>query len=65
MTHIGKHFVIQVLLDEEIMGEGEGRSKKEAEQGAAKEAYEIIKRAGPLVNKVLEKSLSSWMNENT
>lgn len=26
-----KHFVIQVLLDEEIMGEGEGRSKKEAE----------------------------------
>ncbi len=42
-----KHFVMQVMLDEEVMGEGAGRSKKEAEQVAAKEAYELIKRADP------------------
>jgi len=40
-----KRFVVQVLLDDEVMGEGAGRSKKEAEQGAAYEALELISRA--------------------
>ena len=40
-----KNFVVQVILDDEVLGEGEGKSKKEAEQGAAKEAYLLIKRA--------------------
>lgn len=40
-----KRFVVEVLFDNEVMGEGEGRSKKEAEQAAAREALEIIARA--------------------
>ncbi|MBS1705236.1 MAG: ribonuclease III [Armatimonadetes bacterium] len=39
-----KRFRVQVLFDEEIMGEGNGRSKKEAEQAAALNALEIIER---------------------
>lgn len=35
-----KRFVSQVVIDEEVMGIGEGRSKKEAEQKAAKAALE-------------------------
>ncbi|MFO7298730.1 MAG: ribonuclease III [Actinomycetes bacterium] len=31
-------FVAEVVIDGEVMGRGEGRSKKEAEQGAAEEA---------------------------
>lgn len=33
-----KRFVMQVRLNEEILGTGEGKSKKEAEQSAAKQA---------------------------
>lgn len=40
-----KRFTVQVLFDNEIMGEGWGRSKKEAEQCAAKDALEVINRA--------------------
>lgn len=40
-----KRFVVQVLFDHEVMGEGTGRSKKEAEQSAALDALELIERA--------------------
>ena len=39
-----RRFVVQVLFDSEVMGEGEGRSKKEAEQAAARDALELIAR---------------------
>lgn len=40
-----RRFVVQVLFDDEVMGEGAGRSKKEAEQAAAGDALEVIERA--------------------
>lgn len=40
-----KRFTVQVLFDDEVMGEGSGRSKKEAEQSAASDALELIERA--------------------
>lgn len=40
-----RRFVVQVIFDSKIMGEGSGRSKKEAEQSAAKDALELIERA--------------------
>jgi ribonuclease-3 len=40
-----RKFVVQVLFDNEVMGEGVGRSKKEAEQLAAQEALLMIERA--------------------
>ncbi len=40
-----KRFIVEVLFDGEIMGEGTGRSKKEAEQSAAKSALELIEIA--------------------
>jgi ribonuclease-3 len=40
-----KRFAVNVMFDDEIIGEGSGRSKKEAEQAAAKDALEIIERA--------------------
>ena len=40
-----KRFSVQVLFDDEVMGEGTGRSKKEAEQAAACDALELIERA--------------------
>lgn len=40
-----KRFTVQALFDDEIMGEGSGRSKKEAEQAAAQDALELIQRA--------------------
>lgn len=40
-----KRFIVQVLFDNEVIGEGTGRSKKEAEQFAAKDALELIERA--------------------
>ncbi len=40
-----RRFTVQVLFDNEVMGEGTGRSKKEAEQSAARDALEIIDRA--------------------
>lgn len=39
-----KRFAVQVLFDDEVIGEGTGRSKKEAEQAAAQEALEVIQR---------------------
>lgn len=33
-----KHFISQVIIDDEVVGSGRGKSKKEAEQNAAKEA---------------------------
>ncbi len=39
-----RKFVVQVLFDNEVMGEGSGRSKKEAEQAAAQDALELIER---------------------
>jgi ribonuclease-3 len=38
-------FKVEVLLGDEVMGTGKGRSKKEAEQAAAKSALELIERA--------------------
>jgi ribonuclease III len=40
-----RKFMVQVMFDEEVMGEGRGRSKKEAEQEAAREALELIESA--------------------
>ncbi|MBL8086790.1 MAG: ribonuclease III [Chthonomonas sp.] len=40
-----KRFHVQVMFDNEVMGEGTGRSKKEAEQAAALAAVEMIERA--------------------
>jgi ribonuclease-3 len=39
-----KTFVIEVTLEGEVMGTGSGRSKKEAEQAAARDALELIDR---------------------
>ena len=39
-----KTFVAQVLLNEEVIGEGSGSSKKRAEQDAAREALEKLKK---------------------
>jgi ribonuclease-3 len=40
-----RRFTVQVLFDDEVMGEGTGRSKKEAEQSAASDALQLIERA--------------------
>ncbi len=40
-----KRFKVQVFFDNEVMGEGWGRSKKEAEQSAAKDALTLIENA--------------------
>ncbi len=37
-----KRFVVEVLLNSNIIGKGQGRSKKAAEQAAAKEALELM-----------------------
>lgn len=39
-----RRFHVEVLFDNEVMGEGTGRSKKEAEQSAAHDALELIER---------------------
>lgn len=39
-----KTFYVQVLFGEEVMGQGVGGSKKEAEQAAAKIALELVER---------------------
>ncbi len=43
-----KHFIMGVLIDKEVAGKGEGYSKKDAEEEAAKEA---LKKKGWLKNK--------------
>jgi ribonuclease-3 len=40
-----KKFTVQVLFDDDVMSEGAGRSKKEAEQAAAQLALEMIERS--------------------
>jgi ribonuclease III len=40
-----RRFCVQVWFDDEVMGEGTGRSKKEAEQAAASDALGLIERA--------------------
>jgi len=47
-----KRFHVQVLFDDEVMGEGSGRSKKEAEQAAACDALGIIERSKRPVERV-------------
>ena len=37
-----KKFTTELYIDEELMGTGEGRNKKESEQNAAKEGYEKL-----------------------
>lgn len=37
-----KHFVVEVMLNSNCIGKGGGRSKKEAEQQAAREALELM-----------------------
>jgi len=37
-----KRFVVEVCLNDQVIGRGKGRSKKEAEQLAAKEALELM-----------------------
>ncbi|MBQ4082427.1 MAG: ribonuclease III [Clostridia bacterium] len=39
-----KHFWVEVRLNSNVIGRGEGRSKKEAEQAAAKEALQLMGR---------------------
>lgn len=48
-----KRFIVQVSFDDEILGEGSGRSKKEAEQAAAQDALQLIQAA----NKARESTL--------
>ncbi|MCH8275284.1 MAG: ribonuclease III [Armatimonadetes bacterium] len=43
-----KTFRMEVVLDHEVMGVGRGRSKKEAEQAAAKDALDLIERVESL-----------------
>lgn len=40
-----RRFVVEVVFDDEVLGEGTGRSKKEAEQAAAADALKVIERA--------------------
>jgi len=40
-----RRFTVQVTFDDEVLGEGSGRSKKEAEQAAAQEALQLIESA--------------------
>ncbi|MDE7226528.1 MAG: ribonuclease III, partial [Ruminococcus sp.] len=37
-----KRFLVDVMLNSQVIGKGRGRSKKEAEQLAAKEALELM-----------------------
>lgn len=42
-----KRFFASVLLDGQVRGRGEGRSKKQAEQGAARQAWHALSETGP------------------
>jgi ribonuclease-3 len=39
-----RRFVVEVIFDDQVIGEGIGRNKKEAEQAAAAEAIAVIRR---------------------
>ena len=51
-----KTFVARVRVGEQVLGNGTGRSKKEAEQGAAETAYREIKAAQSVAQSVVEPS---------
>jgi ribonuclease III len=53
-----KRFHVQVVFDDEVIGEGAGRSKKEAEQDAARDALEVIQRAKRLREQAVEDRFS-------
>jgi ribonuclease-3 len=38
-----RHFIVEVSVDGAVLGEGEGRSRREAETGAAEAALEVMK----------------------
>lgn len=44
-TSVEERFTVEVLFDGEVMGVGKGRSKKDGEQLAARDALEVIERA--------------------
>jgi ribonuclease-3 len=44
-----KTFTMEARLDEVVLGKGQGKSKKQAEQAAALQALETVERKGPLV----------------
>lgn len=39
-----RRFLVHVVFDDQVIGEGRGRSKKEAEQDAARDALQVIER---------------------
>ena len=49
-----RRFHVQVVFDDEVIGEGNGRSKKEAEQSAAQNALQVIERNRHLKDTVQE-----------
>ena len=49
-----KRFTAVVLVDDEPLGRGEGRSKKEAEQAAAQEAYDALEARLAVVSSRLD-----------
>ena len=49
-----KRFAVQAVFDDEVIGEGFGRSKKEAEQDAARDALEVIERARRIREQVVD-----------
>ena len=54
--YLMKTFVARVRVGEQVLGNGTGRSKKEAEQGAAETAYREIKAAQSVAQSVVEPS---------
>jgi ribonuclease-3 len=53
-----RRFTVHVLFDDEVMGEGVGRSKKEAEQLAAQDALDLIERS-QRAREILESHLNA------
>lgn len=47
-----KHFVTEITIEGKMLGRGEGRSKKQAEQEAARKALEGLQRGGEADNGV-------------
>jgi ribonuclease-3 len=47
-----KHFVTEIVVGGKVMGRGEGGSKKQSEQEAAKMALEELKRTGEIEGKL-------------
>ncbi len=43
VTRKNNHFEVEVYINGKLMGRGKGRSKKEAEKGAAEEAYKALR----------------------